>query len=180
MPYHPHPHIIICTSFISSIDYNVFIILQCHLKDLLYRNVNQLLATLSLVFSSSSRTVSNSLSDCDVRQLDAKCSQNHSKASGACGNYYVDIQWTFSKNLTNVSQIVPKLRQIVRQILPNCSPVLGFLQTWKSQDPRIFAGILNFSKTLGEHGQHLAKEEKVWWKFWKCLVKNLPFTNVVK
>ena len=29
----PHPHIIICTSFISSIDYNVFIILQCHLKD---------------------------------------------------------------------------------------------------------------------------------------------------
>ena len=26
----PHPHIIICTSFISSIDYNVFIILQCH------------------------------------------------------------------------------------------------------------------------------------------------------
>ena len=33
MPYHPHPHIIICTSFISSIDYNVFIVLQCHLKD---------------------------------------------------------------------------------------------------------------------------------------------------
>ena len=32
MPYHPHPHIIICTSFISSIDYNVFIVLQCHLK----------------------------------------------------------------------------------------------------------------------------------------------------
>ena len=33
MPYHPHLHIIICTSFISSIDYNVFIVLQCHLKD---------------------------------------------------------------------------------------------------------------------------------------------------
>ena len=31
MPYHPHPHIIICTSFISS-DYNVLIVLQCHLK----------------------------------------------------------------------------------------------------------------------------------------------------
>ena len=29
----PHPHIIICTSLISSIDYNVFIVLQCHLKD---------------------------------------------------------------------------------------------------------------------------------------------------
>ena len=28
MPYHPHPHIIICTSFISSIDYNVFIVLH--------------------------------------------------------------------------------------------------------------------------------------------------------
>ena len=39
MPYHPHPHIIICTSFISSIDYNVFIVLQCHLKDLLCRKV---------------------------------------------------------------------------------------------------------------------------------------------
>ena len=25
-PYHPHPHIIICTSFISSIDYSVFIV----------------------------------------------------------------------------------------------------------------------------------------------------------
>ena len=25
--FHPHPHIIICTSFISSIDYNVFIVL---------------------------------------------------------------------------------------------------------------------------------------------------------
>ena len=37
MPYHPHPHIIICTSFISSIDYNVFIVLQCHLKDHLCR-----------------------------------------------------------------------------------------------------------------------------------------------
>ena len=35
----PHPHIIICTSFISSIDYNVFIVLQCHLKDLLCRKV---------------------------------------------------------------------------------------------------------------------------------------------
>ena len=34
MPYHPQPHIIICTSFISSIEYNVFIVLQCHLKDL--------------------------------------------------------------------------------------------------------------------------------------------------
>ena len=30
---------IICTSFISSIDYNVFIVLQCHLKDHLYRKV---------------------------------------------------------------------------------------------------------------------------------------------
>ena len=39
MPYHPHPHIIICTSFISSIDYNVFIVLQCHLNDHLYRKV---------------------------------------------------------------------------------------------------------------------------------------------
>ena len=39
MPYHPHPHIIICTLFISSIDYNVFIVLQCHLKDLLCRKV---------------------------------------------------------------------------------------------------------------------------------------------
>ena len=29
----PHPHIIICTSFISSIDYYVFIVLQCHLND---------------------------------------------------------------------------------------------------------------------------------------------------
>ena len=29
------PTLIICTSFILSIDYNVFIILQCHLKDLL-------------------------------------------------------------------------------------------------------------------------------------------------
>ena len=37
MPYHPRPHIIICTSFISSIDYNVFIVLQCHSKDLLCR-----------------------------------------------------------------------------------------------------------------------------------------------
>ena len=33
MPYHHHPHIIICTLFISSIDYNVFIVLQYHLKD---------------------------------------------------------------------------------------------------------------------------------------------------
>ena len=39
MPYHPHPHIIICTSFISSIDYNVFIVLKCHLKDHLCREV---------------------------------------------------------------------------------------------------------------------------------------------
>ena len=36
--YHPHSHII-CTSFISSIDYNVFVVLQCHLKDLLCRKV---------------------------------------------------------------------------------------------------------------------------------------------
>ena len=35
----PHPHIIICTSFISSIDYNVFIVLQCHRKDFLFRKV---------------------------------------------------------------------------------------------------------------------------------------------
>ena len=41
MPYHPHPHIIICTSFISSIDYNVFIVLQCHLKDHLCGKVTQ-------------------------------------------------------------------------------------------------------------------------------------------
>ena len=33
MPYHLHPHIIICTSLISSIDYNVCILLQCHPKD---------------------------------------------------------------------------------------------------------------------------------------------------
>ena len=33
----PHPHIIICTSFISLIDYNVCIVLQCHLKDHFYR-----------------------------------------------------------------------------------------------------------------------------------------------
>ena len=33
LPYHSHPHIIICTSFISSIDYNVIIVLQRHLKD---------------------------------------------------------------------------------------------------------------------------------------------------
>ena len=33
MPYHPHPHIMICTPFISSIDYNAFIVLQSHLKD---------------------------------------------------------------------------------------------------------------------------------------------------
>ena len=39
MPYHPHPHIIICTSFISSIDYSVFIVLQCSLKDHLCRKV---------------------------------------------------------------------------------------------------------------------------------------------
>ena len=39
MPYHPHPHIIICTSVISSIDYNVFIVLQCHLKDFMCRKV---------------------------------------------------------------------------------------------------------------------------------------------
>ena len=32
MPYHPDPHIIICTTFISSIDYNIFIVLQCHLN----------------------------------------------------------------------------------------------------------------------------------------------------
>ena len=36
MPYHPHPRIIICTSFISSIDYNGFIVLQCPLKDHLW------------------------------------------------------------------------------------------------------------------------------------------------
>ena len=36
-PYHHNPYIIICTSFISSIDYNVFIVLQCHLKDHLCR-----------------------------------------------------------------------------------------------------------------------------------------------
>ena len=35
----PHPHIIICTSFISLINYNVFIVLQCHLKDHLCRKV---------------------------------------------------------------------------------------------------------------------------------------------
>ena len=28
----PHRNIIICTSFISPIDYNVFIVLQCHLR----------------------------------------------------------------------------------------------------------------------------------------------------
>ena len=33
MPYHSHPHILICTAFIPSIDYDVFIVLQCHLKD---------------------------------------------------------------------------------------------------------------------------------------------------
>ena len=38
-PYHPHPLIIICTSFISSSDYNVFIVLQCQLKDYLCRKV---------------------------------------------------------------------------------------------------------------------------------------------
>ena len=37
MPYHSHPHIIICTSFISSIDYNVSSVLQYHLKDHLCR-----------------------------------------------------------------------------------------------------------------------------------------------
>ena len=37
MPYHHNPYIIICTSFISSIDYTVFIVLQCHLKDHLCR-----------------------------------------------------------------------------------------------------------------------------------------------
>ena len=36
---HPHIIIIICTSFISSIDYNVFIILQCHLRDHFCRKV---------------------------------------------------------------------------------------------------------------------------------------------
>ena len=41
MPYHPHTHIIIFTSFISSIYYNVFIVLQCHLKDQLCRKVTQ-------------------------------------------------------------------------------------------------------------------------------------------
>ena len=41
MPYHPHPHIIICTSFISSIDYNFLIVLQCHLKDILCRIVTE-------------------------------------------------------------------------------------------------------------------------------------------
>ena len=42
LPYHPHPHIIICTSFISSIDYNVFfIVIQCHLKDHSCRKVTQ-------------------------------------------------------------------------------------------------------------------------------------------
>ena len=39
MPYHPHPRIIICTSFILSIVCNVFIVLQYHLKDLLCRKV---------------------------------------------------------------------------------------------------------------------------------------------
>ena len=39
MPYHPHPHIIICTSFISSIDYNVCIVLQCHVKGHMCREV---------------------------------------------------------------------------------------------------------------------------------------------
>ena len=39
MPYNPHPHIIICTLFVSSIDYNVFMVLQYHLKDLLCRKV---------------------------------------------------------------------------------------------------------------------------------------------
>ena len=39
MPYQPHPHITICTSFISSIDYNVFVVLQCHLKDNLCRKM---------------------------------------------------------------------------------------------------------------------------------------------
>ena len=32
MPYQPLPHIIICTSFISSIDYNVFIVFTMSLK----------------------------------------------------------------------------------------------------------------------------------------------------
>ena len=45
MPYHPHPHIIICTSFILSVDYKVFILLQCH-KDHLCRKVNDLLLLL--------------------------------------------------------------------------------------------------------------------------------------
>ena len=31
--------VIICTSFISSIDNNVFIVLQCHLRDHVYRKV---------------------------------------------------------------------------------------------------------------------------------------------
>ena len=33
MPCAPYPHIIICTSFISSTDCPVFIVLQCHLND---------------------------------------------------------------------------------------------------------------------------------------------------
>ena len=39
MPYHPRHHFIICTSFISSINYNVFIVLHCLLKDHLCRKV---------------------------------------------------------------------------------------------------------------------------------------------
>ena len=35
----PHSHIINCTLFISSIDYNVFIVLQCHLNDHVSRKV---------------------------------------------------------------------------------------------------------------------------------------------
>ena len=35
----PHPHIIICSSFISSTDYNVVIVLQCQIKDHLCRKM---------------------------------------------------------------------------------------------------------------------------------------------
>ena len=41
MSYHPHRHIIVRASFISSIDYNVFVVLQCHLKDHLCRKATQ-------------------------------------------------------------------------------------------------------------------------------------------
>ena len=87
----------------------------------------------------------------------ANCLETAWWANGACGDYYVNIQQTFSEKSTNAcfpKLIVPKLWQSVHQLFPKCWPVSSFFATWNNSSPRIVAGLFNISKTSSEYSEN--------------------------